>query len=143
MVDKAVDRAHWGARITSEDWGTHPTIWYAALISAAFFEKDTMKLYDMAMTYVPDTSPFLKGLKEVKALDPRLAFLAVTLTNLVFYLPKCGVAGCLESVHAHALVSNHNASAFRLRVPFLPRSSCVRSLFLCAFSAMRGQTDFV
>ena len=67
MVDKAVNRAEWGARITSDEWGTHPTIFYAALYSGAFFEKDIAKLYDMAMTYVPDDSPFKQGLKDVRA----------------------------------------------------------------------------
>lgn len=71
MVDKAVGRAEWGAKITSADWGTHPTIWYAALISAAFFETDVNKMYDMAMTYVPSGSPFLAGLEEVKELYVR------------------------------------------------------------------------
>lgn len=66
MVDQAVSRAVWGARITSDDWGTHPTMFYAALYSAAFFEKDIEKLYDMGMSYIPETSPFYKGLKDVK-----------------------------------------------------------------------------
>ena len=66
MVRKAVERAEWGARITSDDWGTHPTIFYAALYSAAFFEADVTKLYDIAMSYIPKGSPFKKGLQDVK-----------------------------------------------------------------------------
>ncbi len=66
MVDKAVERARWGARITSDDWGTHPTIFYAALYSGAFYEKDVGRLYDMATAYIPDDSPFKKGLLDVK-----------------------------------------------------------------------------
>ena len=66
MVQKAVNRAEWSARITSDDWGTHPTIFYAALYSGAFFEKDVYKLYDEAMSYVPDGSPFKKGLQDVR-----------------------------------------------------------------------------
>lgn len=66
MPDQAVDRALWSARITSDDWGTHPTMFYAALYSAAFFEKDIEKLYDIGMSYIPQDSPFLKGLQDVK-----------------------------------------------------------------------------
>ncbi len=66
MVDKAVSRAQWGARITSDDWGIHPTMFYAALYSAAFFESDIEKLYEIGMSYIPDSSPFYKGLKDVK-----------------------------------------------------------------------------
>ena len=67
MLDLAVSRAEWGARITSDDWGTHPTMFYAALYSAAFFEKDIQKLYEIGMSYVPETSPFYKGLEDVKS----------------------------------------------------------------------------
>lgn len=66
MPDKAVERAEWGARITSDDWGTHPTMFYAALYSVAFYEKDITKLYDMGMSYIPKDSPFYKGLQDVK-----------------------------------------------------------------------------
>lgn len=37
MLEIAVKRAEWGAKITSTSWGTHPTLFYAALYSAAFF----------------------------------------------------------------------------------------------------------
>lgn len=66
MPDKAVERAEWGARITSDDWGTHPTMFYAALYSEAFFDNDINSLYSKAMSYIPGDSPFLKGLKDVK-----------------------------------------------------------------------------
>ena len=66
MVQKAVNRAEWSARITSDDWGTHPTIFYAALYSGAFIESDIDKLYDEAMSYIPDDSPFKKGLQDVR-----------------------------------------------------------------------------
>ena len=40
MTKKAAERAEWSARITNDDWGTHPTIAYAVMYSAAFFKKD-------------------------------------------------------------------------------------------------------
>ena len=68
MVSKAVDRAEWGARITSRDWGKDPTLFYGAMYSAAFFETDYMVLYDIGMQYVPTDSPFYEALVDVKRL---------------------------------------------------------------------------
>ncbi len=65
MTKKAADRALWGARITNDDWGTHPTIAYAVMYSAAFFEKDVEKWVQMAMEAVPDEGPFAEGMRDV------------------------------------------------------------------------------
>jgi ADP-ribosylglycohydrolase len=65
MIQKSVDRAEWGARITNDDWGTHPTIVYAVMYSAAIFEKDVNKLVDLALKYIPENSPFYEGMKDV------------------------------------------------------------------------------
>lgn len=66
MVNDAVKRADWGAHITNDDWGTHPTRFYAALYSAAFFEDDIENLYMIGMESLPSGSPFLPALKDVK-----------------------------------------------------------------------------
>lgn len=71
MIEEAVSRAEWGAKITSSSWGTHPTRFYAALFSAAFFESNVTRLYDLAMHYIPEGSPFLAGLWEVKDLHAK------------------------------------------------------------------------
>ncbi|CAE8595171.1 unnamed protein product [Polarella glacialis] len=68
MLEKAVERAEWGAEITSSSWGTHPTRFYAALYSAAFFESDVQRLYDIAMRFIPESSPYLQGLQEVRSM---------------------------------------------------------------------------
>lgn len=65
MTKRAADRALWGARITNDDWGTHPTIAYGAMISAAFFESDVRKLVDIAVEAVPDEGPFAEGIRDV------------------------------------------------------------------------------
>lgn len=67
MVKKSAARAEWGARITNDDWGTHPTIAYGVMYSSAVFEKDVNKLVDLALTYIPENSPFNKGMKDVIA----------------------------------------------------------------------------
>ena len=65
MVDKAVERAEWGARITNDDWGVHPTMAYAAMLSAAFFEDDVEKLVDIAIEATPNEGPFAEGIRDV------------------------------------------------------------------------------
>jgi ADP-ribosylglycohydrolase len=65
MIHKSAERAEWGARITNDDWGTHPTIAYAVMYSAAVFEKDVNKLVDMALSHIPANSPFNEGMKDV------------------------------------------------------------------------------
>ena len=65
MTKWAAERAEWGARITNDDWGTHPTIAYSVMISAAFFEKDVEKLVRMAIKAVPNEGPFAEGMRDV------------------------------------------------------------------------------
>jgi ADP-ribosylglycohydrolase len=65
MTKKAGERALWGARITNDDWGTHPTIAYGVMISAAFFEKDVEKLVQMAIDAIPNQGPYAEGIRDV------------------------------------------------------------------------------
>ncbi len=53
MVQYAAKKSDWGARVTNDDYGTHPTIWYGAMYAAAFFESDVNQLYDIGMREVP------------------------------------------------------------------------------------------
>lgn len=65
MISKSAEMAEWGARITNDDWGTHPTVAYGVMYSAAVFEKNVKKLVDKAITYIPESSPFHEGMKDV------------------------------------------------------------------------------
>ena len=65
MTKKATEKALWGAKITNDDWGTHPTMAYAAMISAAFFEMDVEKLVKMAIKAVPNEGPFAEGMRDI------------------------------------------------------------------------------
>jgi len=65
MVERAAERAEWGARITSDDWGIHPTIAYAVMYSAAFFIDDVEQLVDMAYRRIPQEGPFYEGMSDV------------------------------------------------------------------------------
>jgi hypothetical protein len=53
MVRYAAAKSDWAARVTNDDFGTDPTIWYGAMYSAAFFESDMKKLYDIGLADVP------------------------------------------------------------------------------------------
>ncbi len=65
MTARAAERALWGARITNDDWGTHPTIAYGVMISAAFFERDVNRLVALAVDAVPNQGPFAEGMRDV------------------------------------------------------------------------------
>ncbi len=65
MVKHSASAAEWGARITSDDWGTHPAIAYAVLYSAAIFEPDINKLVQLVLPFLPENSPFKEGIRDV------------------------------------------------------------------------------
>ncbi len=67
MPVAAAKRAEWGARITNDDWGTHPTILYAVMFSAGFFEDDPETLVKMGLEFLPEDSPFTDGVRDVLA----------------------------------------------------------------------------
>lgn len=58
MTNSAAYWGEWGARITGDDWGTHGSIIFAAMYSAAFFEKDIEKLIQIGINKLPDGSPY-------------------------------------------------------------------------------------
>jgi ADP-ribosylglycohydrolase len=62
---QAARRAEWGARITNDDWGVHPTIAYAVMISEAFFDTDAQRLVRQALASIPPDSPFHEGMVDV------------------------------------------------------------------------------
>jgi hypothetical protein len=58
MVDYAAAKSEWAARITSDDWGTEPTIFYGAMYAAAFFESDMDKLIKIGLDALPPDGRF-------------------------------------------------------------------------------------
>ena len=67
MIGKSAEKAEWAARITNDDWGTHPTVAYGVMYSAAVFESDVSKLVNLALKYIPHNSPFYEGMLDVIA----------------------------------------------------------------------------
>lgn len=65
MLEQARKRSEWGAKISTDDWATHPDMAYGIMYSAAFFEDDPQKLIQLAIDRLPDDSPFREGMLDV------------------------------------------------------------------------------
>jgi hypothetical protein len=66
MLDYAAAKADWAAKVTNDDYGTHPTIWYNVMYAAAFFETDVEKLCQIGYEHVPEGSPFRTAIDDVR-----------------------------------------------------------------------------
>ncbi len=65
MIDYAASKSDWVARITSDDWGVEPTIFYGAMYSAAFFENDINKLIQIGLKELPANSRFANTVNDM------------------------------------------------------------------------------
>jgi hypothetical protein len=73
MVGYAVDKSLYAAKITNDDYGVEPTLYYAALYSAAFVEKDINRLIDIASESMPEGARFtdvVAHMRELHAAHP-------------------------------------------------------------------------
>lgn len=68
MINYAVAKSDFAARITNDSFGIDPTLHYAAMYSSAFFEKDINKLIDIGTSNLPAGSRFAKIVEHVKQL---------------------------------------------------------------------------
>lgn len=66
MLDYAAAKADWVAKVTNDDYGTHPTIWYNTMYAAAFFETDVEKLCQIGYDYLPADSIFRTAIDDVR-----------------------------------------------------------------------------
>ncbi|MEI8048608.1 MAG: ADP-ribosylglycohydrolase family protein [Bacteroidota bacterium] len=71
MVNYAAAKSDWAARITSDEWGVEPTIFYGAMYSAAFFEKDINKLIEVGIEALPTNGRFTATAREMIALHAK------------------------------------------------------------------------
>jgi hypothetical protein len=71
MVKYAATKSDWAARITSDDWGVEPTIFYGAMYSAAYFEKDINKLIEIGIKALPANGRFTATAREMIALHAK------------------------------------------------------------------------
>ncbi len=68
MIDYAVQKSAFAARITNDSFGIEPTLHYAAMYSAAFFEKDIGKLINIGTAALPEGARFAGIVEHVKKL---------------------------------------------------------------------------
>jgi len=71
MVDYAAQKSDWAARVTSDDWGTEPTIHYGAMYAAAFFEKDIDKLIQIGLKALPENGRYAQTVRDMIALHKK------------------------------------------------------------------------
>ncbi len=71
MLDYATRKSAWAAKITNDDFGIEPTIHYAAMYAAAFFEKDIERLIDIGSAALPAGSRFAAAVEHMKRLYKR------------------------------------------------------------------------
>jgi hypothetical protein len=71
MVNYAAAKSDWAARITSDDWGAEPTVFYGAMYSAAFFEEDMDKLIRIGLEALPEGGRFKATALEMIALHAK------------------------------------------------------------------------
>lgn len=68
MTDYAVDKTEWAARITNDDFGIEPALFYAAMISEGFFETDVRRLIQRGKEALPKDGRFHGVIEEMEAL---------------------------------------------------------------------------
>jgi len=68
MIDVATQKSAWAARITNDGFGIEPTIHYAAMYAAAFFEDDVERLVDIGTAALPPGSRFANTVEDMKRL---------------------------------------------------------------------------
>lgn len=71
MINYAASKSDWAARITSDEWGVEPTIFYGAMYSAAYFEKDINKLIEIGIKALPANGRFTNTAREMIALHAK------------------------------------------------------------------------
>jgi len=68
MVSYAVEKTAWAARITNDDFGTEPALFYAAMLSEAFFTDDISALIEVGFEALPSDGRFRGVIREMQAL---------------------------------------------------------------------------
>lgn len=68
MVKYAAAKSYWAACITSDEWGTEPTVHYGAMYAAAFFENDIRKLIQIGLNELPANSRYAQTVREMISL---------------------------------------------------------------------------
>ncbi|PCK08245.1 MAG: Fe-S cluster assembly protein HesB [Alteromonadaceae bacterium] len=68
MINYASAKTHWAAKITNDSFGIEPALHYAAMFSAAFFEKDIDRLINIGTAALPEGAYFKDVVEHMKLL---------------------------------------------------------------------------
>ena len=68
MTRYAVDKTAWAAHMTNDGFGIEPALFYAAMISEAFFESDVERLIEVGSAALPEEGRFRGVIAEMQAL---------------------------------------------------------------------------
>jgi len=68
MIDYAAAKTRWAGRIPSDDFGIDPAVMYGAMFSAAFFERDIVRLIDVGLAALPAQSRFAAIVRHMQQL---------------------------------------------------------------------------
>jgi hypothetical protein len=68
MIDYAAAKTRWAGRITSDDFGLDPAVMYGAMFSAAFFERDIVRLIEAGLAALPAQSRFAAIVRHMQQL---------------------------------------------------------------------------
>lgn len=66
MLRYAAAKADWAAKVTNDDYGTHPTIWYNTMYAAAFYQTDVERLCQIGYEHLPAGSIFRTAIDDVR-----------------------------------------------------------------------------
>lgn len=66
MIEYSAAKADWAAKVTNDHYGTHPTIWYNVMYSAAFFESNPERLCQIGYERLPKDSLFRRAIDDVR-----------------------------------------------------------------------------
>lgn len=107
MLDYAAAKADWAAKVTNDDYGTHPTIWYNVMYAAAFFEKDVKKLCRIGYEHVPEGSIFRTAIDDVRAWKKEHGddWVAVRKKIKEKYNDRVGLPKDIQTGHVSALLN--------------------------------------
>lgn len=62
LTQKGGQASLWAGKVTTDDWATHPDLFFGTIFSAAFFESDVNRLVEIGRDVLPEESPFREGI---------------------------------------------------------------------------------
>ena len=65
MTARGGQWAQWAGHVATDDWATHPDLFYGTMFSAAYFESDPHRLVEIGRAALPESSPLRRGIDDL------------------------------------------------------------------------------